>query len=139
MQADEPARPTRVTSLHELVESLAEDGFVLVEDVVNLFLDRLFPGFEPLATGVFRVLRDSEMDIDEEAEDLVKTFESALKRRRRGIVIRLGVSADMPETLRDFVAEKIGAREADLFSMERLIGLADIKRLIVEEAAAGLD
>ncbi len=107
--------------------------FVLIEDVIHLFLGRLFPGFQPVASGVFRVLRDSEMEIDEEAEDLVKTFESALKRRRRGDVIRLGVSGGTPETLRAFVADELQVREADLFALEGLIGLADTKQIIVDE------
>lgn len=68
--------------------------FVLLENVIACFLNQLFPGFEISGQGIFRVIRDSEMEIDEEAEDLVRTFESALKRRRRGNVIRLTVDAD---------------------------------------------
>ncbi|MFP3345653.1 hypothetical protein R0J87_24530, partial [Halomonas sp. SIMBA_159] len=78
---------------------------ILIEDLILMFLDRLFPGFEAIDSGVFRVIRDSEMEIDEEAEDLVKTFESALKRRRRGSVIRLTADAPMPATLLDFVCK----------------------------------
>ncbi|NNG03685.1 MAG: RNA degradosome polyphosphate kinase [Inquilinus sp.] len=107
--------------------------FVLIEDVILMFLDRLFPGFETLDHGVFRVLRDSEMEIDEEAEDLVKTFETALKRRRRGSVIRLSVNASMPDSLRSFVRNELGAAEEDLFSLEGLIGLADISQVIVDD------
>ncbi|MGO4727619.1 MULTISPECIES: RNA degradosome polyphosphate kinase [unclassified Inquilinus] len=107
--------------------------FVLLEDVVKLFLDRLFPGYTPHASGVFRVIRDSEMEIDEEAEDLVKTFESALKRRRKGIVIRLAVSAEVPESLRRFVCEKLKVKDEDVFAMDRLLGLVDTKKLIVDE------
>lgn len=107
--------------------------FALLEDVVMLFLDRLFPGFTPRASGTFRVIRDSEMEIDEEAEDLVKTFESALKRRRKGIVIRLSVSADVPESLRHFVCEKLKVKEDDVYSQDRLLGLVDTKKLIVDE------
>ncbi|MGF6229105.1 polyphosphate kinase [Inquilinus ginsengisoli] len=107
--------------------------FVLLEDVVKLFLDRLFPGYTPIASGVFRVIRDSEMEIDEEAEDLVKTFESALKRRRKGIVIRLAVSADVPESLRRFVCEKLKVKDDDVFAMDRLLGLSDTRKLIVDE------
>jgi polyphosphate kinase len=107
--------------------------FFLIEDLILLFLDRLFPGFETLDSGPFRILRDSEMEIDEEAEDLVKTFESALKRRRRGSVIRLAVHASMSDELRDFVRKSLGAAPEDVFRLDGLIGLADTRHLIVDE------
>ena len=107
--------------------------FVLIEDVVLMFLDRLFPGFATLDHGVFRVIRDSEMEIDEEAEDLVKTFETALKRRRRGSVIRLTVDTSMPESLRDFVRKELGVAPEDVFQLDGLIGLADTKEIIVDD------
>jgi polyphosphate kinase len=105
--------------------------FVILEELLLLFLDRLFPGFELRGSGAFRVVRDSEMEIDEEAEDLVQTFESALKRRRRGVVIRLKVSSRMPEELLQFVASELGARPDDVFPLDGLLGLADTRQLIV--------
>ena len=104
----------------------------LIEDLILMFLDRLFPGFRALDHGVFRVLRDSEMEIDEEAEDLVKTFETALKRRRRGSVIRLTVNADMPTALKEFVRKELAVSEDDVFALDGLIGLADTKQIIVD-------
>ena len=114
---------------------LPGDGirFFLMEDLILLCLDRLFPGFRALDHGVFRVIRDSELEIDEEAEDLVKTFESALKRRRRGSVIRLTVDADMPGRLREFVRKELGVSDEDVFPLDGLIGLVDIKEVIVDE------
>ena len=79
--------------------------FVRMEHLVEMFLNHLFPGFDVKAMGCFRVLRDSDVEIEEEAEDLVRVFESALKRRRRGNVIRLKVDADIPDSLRGFVAQ----------------------------------
>ena len=107
--------------------------FCLIEDVVRLFLDRLFPGYHARDTGVFRVIRDSEMEIDEEAEDLVKTFETALKRRRRGEVIRLSVNAGMPDTLRNLVRKELRVTESDVFALEGIIGLVDTKHVIVSD------
>jgi polyphosphate kinase len=108
--------------------------FVLLEQLVLLFLDRIFPApFKLTGHGVFRILRDSEMEIDEEAEDLVRTFESALKRRRRGSVIRLAVNIGMAPDLREFLRNQLHVLNDDVFVLEGLIGLTDTKQLIVEE------
>lgn len=113
----------------------SSDGirFLAVEDLIGQFLDRLFPGFEILAKGLFRINRDSEMEIDEEAEDLVRLFESALKRRRRGLVIRLVVNAGMPEDLRAFVIDQLHVAPADVFDTSAIVGLADVRQMIVDE------
>ena len=107
--------------------------FVLLEDLVLTFLDRLFPGFSLIERGVFRVIRDSEMEIDEEAEDLVKTFESAIKKRRKGNVIRLSVDSQMPEFLRESLRKEFGISPPDVFTLDGLIGLASVKQVIVDD------
>ena len=107
--------------------------FIALEDMVALFLDKLFPGFEVHGHGMFRIIRDSEMEIDEEAEDLVRTFESALKRRRRGNVIRLTTDAKMPESLRRFVYREFEVAQAHVYTIDGPLGFADIKQLIVDE------
>jgi len=107
--------------------------FLPVEQMIGLFLDQLFPGFAVAGKGMFRILRDSEMEIEEEAEDLVRLFESALKRRRRGNVIRLGIDAGMPEDLRDFLIERLDASLDDVFQLDGLQGLADTNQLIIDE------
>ena len=107
--------------------------FLPLEELVALFLDRLFPGFRVEGAGVFRVIRDSEMEIDEEAEDLVRVFESALKRRRRGHVIRLAVSADMPQDLLDLIVTEMQVQPQEVFSITGPIGTVDVKRMIVDE------
>lgn len=104
-----------------------------MEQIIRMNLHRLFPGLEVNEVGVFRVLRDSDMEIEEEAEDLVRVFESALKRRRRGHVIRLTVNDDMHEDLRSFVIKELDASEDDVFELDGLLGLADTKQLITEE------
>ena len=111
----------------------AEIRFVRIEQVVHLHLDKLFPGFELIDLGVFRVLRDSDIEIEEEAEDLVREFEIALKRRRRGSVIRLTVNTEMSQTLREFLLSELDVAPNDVFSMGGVLGLADTKQLIVDD------
>ncbi len=107
--------------------------FIPIDDVVGLFLDRLFPGFNVESRGVFRVLRDSEMEIDEEAEDLVRVFESALKRRRRGNPIRMTVNAEIPQGLLDFVMEEMGVAPGDVFLQDGLLGIVDTEQLLIDD------
>jgi polyphosphate kinase len=107
--------------------------FLPIEQMIALFLDHLFPGFAVVAQGVFRLLRDSEVEIEEEAEDLVRLFETALKRRRRGHAILLAVDSTMPADLRRFLMEKLDAAPADVFATEGILGLNDTEQLIVDE------
>jgi polyphosphate kinase len=107
--------------------------FILVEQIIGMFLDHLFPGFAVVSQGVFRVLRDSEVEIEEEAEDLVQLFETALKQRRRGHVIHLSVDARMPAELQHFLSEKLDAAAGDVFESAGILGLDDISELITDE------
>jgi polyphosphate kinase len=107
--------------------------FMPLEQMVTLFLDRLFPGFSVVGHGMFRIVRDSEMEIEEEAEDLVRLFESALKRRRRGNVIWLAVDSGMPEDLQRFLAENLDVSPDDASPLEGILGLADTRQLIIGE------
>jgi polyphosphate kinase len=107
--------------------------FLPIEQMIALFLDHLFPGFAVVAQGVFRVLRDSEVELEEEAEDLVRHFETALKRRRRGHVILLAVDATMPQELRRFLMERFDAAAGDVFATDGILGLNDTEQLIVDE------
>ncbi|CAN0350449.1 unnamed protein product, partial [Discosporangium mesarthrocarpum] len=104
--------------------------FILLEKVISVFLHRLFPGFELEGFGTFRVIRDSDIEILEEAEDLVRLFETALKRRRRGNVIRLTIDGSMPDYLREFVIDQIGIEDADVFVLAGLLGLDRTSELI---------
>jgi polyphosphate kinase len=107
--------------------------FIPVEQMIGLFLDRLFPGFSLIGQGMFRILRDSEVEVEEEAEDLVRVYETALKRRRLGNVIRLSVDASMADDLRQFLIERLDVSTDDVFALDGLLGLGDIKQLIVDE------
>ena len=107
--------------------------FLPIEQMIALFLDHLFPGFAVVSQGVFRLLRDSEVEIEEEAEDLVRLYETALKRRRRGHAIHLAVDATTPADLRRFLMEKLDAAPGDVFATDGILGLNDTEELIVDE------
>lgn len=107
--------------------------FVLLEDLITLCLGRLFPGFIPVERGLFRLIRDTDVEFEEEAEDLVRSYETALKRRRRGRAIHLSVIAATPGDLVGFVAEELGAGPGGVFLVDGLLGLADLKQLIVDD------
>jgi len=107
--------------------------FLSLEKIVALFIERLFPGYEVIGEGQFRLLRDSDIQIEEEAEDLVRYYETAVKRRRRGMVIRLKLDEDMPESLRRFVVAQLGVAEDAVIAVNGILGLADTEQLIVRE------
>ncbi len=107
--------------------------FVLLEDLVELFLDHLFPGFQLAGSGLFRVIRDTDVEFEEEAEDLVQSYESALKRRRRGVVIQLTLAAGMPDSLRALVIEEVEAPDDETIVEAGFLGLVDLKEMIVED------
>ncbi len=109
--------------------------FIQIEKLIGMFLKKLFPGFIPMAQGAFRVLRDSDIELQEEAEDLVRSFETLLKRRRRGNVIRLELESRMPESLRRLVAEELEVGEDAIFVKDGILGLADASQLIVSDRA----
>jgi Polyphosphate kinase len=105
--------------------------FMRIENVIGLYLDELYPSFTIAGQGAFRVLRDSDIEFQEEAEDLTRAFETQLKRRRRGNVIRLEIDAEMPEELRQFVVRELEVSKEAIFVKEGLLGLADTAQLII--------
>jgi len=107
--------------------------FVMLEDVVGLFLQRVFPGFYLTGQGLFRLIRDTDIEFEEEAEDLVRMYETALKRRRRGSVIHLAVDAGMPQGLVDLVADSVDADRNEISVQHGLLGVVDLKQLIVDD------
>ncbi|WP_368345965.1 RNA degradosome polyphosphate kinase [Pelagovum sp. HNIBRBA483] len=115
---------------------LAGEGsgrFVPLEEVLLIYLKQLFPGYQMKGFCAFRVLRDSDLEVEDEAEDLVREFEVALKRRRRGEVVRMELSSDAPSSLRQMIMDELHVTEDEVIEVEGPIGLGSLKELVLDE------
>ena len=128
-----PSQVDRFVRLPQIPAHGSTIRFIMLEDLVVLFLDHMFPGFRVTGQGMFRLIRDTDVEFEEEAEDLVRSYETALKRRRRGVAIHLGVDAGMPAELRSFVADQLGASEDEIHIAHGMPGIADLRYLIVDD------
>ncbi|GAA4110364.1 RNA degradosome polyphosphate kinase [Aminobacter aganoensis] len=104
--------------------------FIPIEETVNLFIGKLFPGYEVKGSGTFQIIRDSDIEVEEESEDLVRLFETALKRRRRGSVIRIEFDSQMPSELRDFVAGELGVSASRVSVLSGPLAISQISEIV---------
>ncbi len=107
--------------------------YVRLESAIAHFQSMLFPGFESQGHCVFRIVRDSDIEIEEEAEDLIAEFEILLKQRRRGRIVRIHLDSDGPGPLRDFIAQEIGAERRDIALLDGMLGMKDLSGLIARD------
>ena len=109
--------------------------YIAMETLLRHFAYLLFPGYEILGSAVFRVIRDSDIELEEEAEDLVRYFRSAIKRRRRGRVIRLKAETGMPDELEQLIKRELGGGDAIISETGGFLGITDLSQLIDENRA----
>ncbi len=124
--------PNHIERFMELPPGPKGRRFIALENVITLFLDALFPDCVSKGRCVLRIIRDSDIEIEEEAEDLVREFEILLKQRRRGRIVRLKIERSAPEHLKAFFIEEIGAEPSDIVEIDGLMGLGQLKELIVD-------
>ncbi|WP_295047260.1 RNA degradosome polyphosphate kinase [uncultured Paracoccus sp.] len=108
------------------------ERFFKLEDLLLMHLSSLFPGYRDSGHCAFRVLRDSDLEVEEEAEDLVREFETALKRRRRGSVIRLKITRGAPDRLRRLIMDELEVGPDEVIEVEGLLGVADLSELVLD-------
>jgi polyphosphate kinase len=107
--------------------------YVRMETLLRRFQAQLFPGYEVLGAGAFRIIRDSDIEVEEEAEDLVRYFRSAIKRRRRGRVIRLELETDFPHELEALIKAEFGGNESVIVETGGFLGVGDLSQLVEED------
>ncbi|MFY0596178.1 MAG: RNA degradosome polyphosphate kinase [Cognatishimia sp.] len=125
--------PQQIDRFIELPTEGDQQRFLPLEDLLLLHLDSLFPGYKTKGHCTFRVLRDSDLEVEEEAEDLVREFEVALKRRRRGEVVRMKMSANAPKRLQNLIMRELHVKSDQVVEIEGMIGIADLKELVLDD------
>jgi polyphosphate kinase len=131
--------PNQVTRFIEAPTAPAAAGerqakrFVTLENVITLFIDEMFPDYRVEGQGAFAIVRDSDIEIQEEAEDLMREFQARLKERRLGDIVRLTIEKSMDEELRTFIVRELEADPRDVILVDGMLGLASLSTLVHEE------
>jgi len=123
--------PQQIARFVPLPGKPGENRFLPLEELLLLHLDMLFPGYTDRGHCAFRVLRDSDLEVEDEAEDLVREFETALKRRRRGDVIRLKISTGASSQLRALIMAELAVTDEEVVEVRGLLGVSDLKELVL--------
>jgi polyphosphate kinase len=125
--------PNSIARFTELPPKGDERRFISLENIITLYYAELFPDTVSRGRCILRVIRDSDVEIEEEAEDLVREFEILLKRRKRGQIVRLKIEKGAPEDLKRFFIEEIGADPMDVVEVDGVMGMNQLNELIVDE------
>ena len=125
--------PNQIDRFVALAAPEGEHRFLPLEDLLLEHITSLFPGYALKGHCAFRILRDSDLEVEEEAEDLVREFETALKRRRRGEVVRMKISADAPKSLLDMIKHELHVTDEEIVEIDGLIGMSDLSEMVVDD------
>ncbi|WP_375175677.1 RNA degradosome polyphosphate kinase [Pseudooceanicola sp.] len=125
--------PHQIDRFIPLPSGPGQNRFLPLEELLLLNIGQLFPGYRTTGSCTFRVLRDSDLEVEEEAEDLVREFETALKRRRRGEVVRMKISANAPAALREIIMRELHVRKEEVIEVDGIIGISDLRELVIDE------
>ncbi|MBD3680114.1 MAG: RNA degradosome polyphosphate kinase [Rhodobacteraceae bacterium] len=124
--------PGQINRFITLPGSNGKQRFLPLEELLRIHLSSLFPGYREAGSCTFRVLRDSDIEVEEEAEDLVREFEVALKRRRRGEVVRLNISEGAPDALRNVIMHELHVKPDEVVQIPGMIGMPDLSELVLD-------
>jgi len=127
--------PSQTKRFIRLPDKQSDIRFISLENIISFFIKLIFPNYQLVSEGVFRVIRDSELEVEEKAEDLVMVFESALKKRRRGDVVRLEINKAMPKNLSSFIFRNLNLLADEVISIDGILGLSELDNLIVDDRA----
>ncbi|MEL7346876.1 MAG: RNA degradosome polyphosphate kinase [Pseudomonadota bacterium] len=126
--------PPQLDRFIRLPEREGAVRFLPIEKLLEIFQSQLFPGYEVDGLCLFRLLRDSDLEVEEESEDLVREFETALKRRRRGEVIRLKITAGAPGPLREQIIRALRVKREEIIEVEGVVGIAQLSELVIDRS-----
>src|SRR3546814_395968 len=107
--------------------------YMAMEAILRRFSGLLFPGYQIVDSGVFRILRDSDIEIEEEAEDLVRYYRSAIKRRRRGRVIRMEIEAGLPPAVEEMLQDMLQGHESIIAEVDGFVGIGELSGIVDED------